>query len=289
MELRTYPRVPIAMEIDLHGEQRLYPGVTADISQGGLFIATFTPPPLGTVVDLMLNLPNANEGFPARGQVCWVRGGRRSAEGPAGCGLRWLLVSAQMLAKIAEFVERSSQDVRPKARPERRTAAMAFERTAKGIAPYRPPKPQDPSPERLEEAELLEVAASQVPQAAPPPIPIQSEQRAFPRVAVEVEVDLESEHNFYAGITGDVSEGGIFIATAVPPPVGSMVELLLKLPTAPAGFTITGEVCWVRELPQSSFGFPAGCGIRWLELPAETMASVTQFVERRETMLFEQC
>ena len=47
------------------------------------------------------------------------------------------------------------------------------------------------------------------------------EQRREKRAPLEVEVSLESENNFYSGITGNVSRGGVFIATYTPPPKGA--------------------------------------------------------------------
>ena len=37
--------------------------------------------------------------------------------------------------------------------------------------------------------------------------------RAAERFDLEVKVDLESDHNFYTGLTQNISSGGVFIAT----------------------------------------------------------------------------
>src|SRR4029079_19692672 len=37
--------------------------------------------------------------------------------------------------------------------------------------------------------------------------------RASERYDLEIKVDLESEHNFYTGLTQNISAGGLFIAT----------------------------------------------------------------------------
>ena len=37
--------------------------------------------------------------------------------------------------------------------------------------------------------------------------------RAAERFDLEVKVDLESDHNFYTGLTQNISAGGLFIAT----------------------------------------------------------------------------
>ena len=43
--------------------------------------------------------------------------------------------------------------------------------------------------------------------------PGSSDLRRYPRHDVELEVTMESESNFYMGLTENLSEGGIFIAT----------------------------------------------------------------------------
>ncbi len=115
----------------------------------------------------------------------------------------------------------------------------------------------------------------------------QEDQRAHRRAHLEVAVNLESEDNFYAGIAGDVSEGGIFVATFNPPPVGATVELTLSLPDFPAGFPVRGVVRWIRDLSACRDGSPAGCGIQFTEIGADALAEVSRFVASRDTILFE--
>ncbi len=120
------------------------------------------------------------------------------------------------------------------------------------------------------------------------PEPAGGEQRVHARAPLSIEVNLESEHNFYAGITGDVSEGGVFVATVSPPPLGALVELLLTLPDAPEGFHLTGEVCWIRDRWMVNDGSPPGCGIRWVQISPEALRAVSEFVNRRrDSILFE--
>lgn len=110
--------------------------------------------------------------------------------------------------------------------------------------------------------------------------------RIHKRAALEVEVTLESEHNFYAGIAGNVSEGGVFVATHVPPPVGATVEVHLRLQGD--RYDIEGVVCWTRDATQSSEFIPAGCGIRWLRISEAALRAIAEFVGDRETILFEE-
>lgn len=109
-----------------------------------------------------------------------------------------------------------------------------------------------------------------------------SEQREHERVHLAVEVTMESHNNFYTGITDDISEGGVFVATAIPLPVGAVVELDLQLPET--AVKIKAVVRWQRNVGSSSDDLPAGCGLQWLDISDEAKAIIRTFTVRRETM-----
>jgi uncharacterized protein (TIGR02266 family) len=113
------------------------------------------------------------------------------------------------------------------------------------------------------------------------------DRRQHVRVPLELEVTLESEHNFYSGITDDISEGGIFVATHTPPPRGSTVEMTLKLPGVKEPFLVKGIVRWVREYKASCDGSPPGCGLQWQELSNEALIHIRGFVSHRETIFYD--
>lgn len=111
--------------------------------------------------------------------------------------------------------------------------------------------------------------------------------RTHERVPIEIAVSMESENNFYAGITDNISEGGVFVATVTPPPRGTVLDLLLSLPGHEAPFQVRGVVRWLRDPQASCEGMPPGCGIQWLEMSRETLMAIHNFVQRRETILFD--
>ncbi len=119
------------------------------------------------------------------------------------------------------------------------------------------------------------------------PAPAPKEMRAHRRAPLTVEVTLESENNFYTGITGDVSEGGVFIATYTAPPVGATVELVLSLPHSTEVFDVRGVVRWVRPLDACGHGLVPGCGIQWTEISHEALSAIHAFVQGRDTIFFE--
>jgi uncharacterized protein (TIGR02266 family) len=107
------------------------------------------------------------------------------------------------------------------------------------------------------------------------------------RVPLEVEVSMVSESNFWTGLTDNISKGGVFVATHQPPPVGSEVEIELKLPTSATSFVVRAVVRWVRTFAQCSDGFPPGCGLQFQSLSEIELFSIQEFVEERETLFYE--
>ncbi len=111
------------------------------------------------------------------------------------------------------------------------------------------------------------------------------EARRYPRIPLEVQVALESDHNFYTGISKDLSEGGIFVATVDPPTVGTEVGFQLLL--SGESFLIYGVVVWIRSVSASSNDAPAGCGIRWLNIEDGALDTIRRFISLRETDFYE--
>ncbi len=112
------------------------------------------------------------------------------------------------------------------------------------------------------------------------------EHRRSPRVPFTVEVTLESDNNFFAGVTNNISEGGVFIASAAPPPVGS--EVAFDLVLGDDRFPVVGVVCWLRDERAASPGAPAGCGVRWHHLDDAALAAIQRFTLARQADLYEE-
>lgn len=113
------------------------------------------------------------------------------------------------------------------------------------------------------------------------------EQRAHERIAIEVEVDLSSEHNFYSGITSDLSEGGVFVATHMPAQIGERLAMNLRLPGSAETFRVEGIVRWVRELRVAIEGVPPGFGMQFTELSPDALDAIHRFVAQRDSIFFE--
>lgn len=69
---RSSARVKMQAAVDFTSDNNFFAGFSANISDGGLFVATVNLLPLGTEVDLSFSLPSG-ERIEARGVVQWVR------------------------------------------------------------------------------------------------------------------------------------------------------------------------------------------------------------------------
>jgi uncharacterized protein (TIGR02266 family) len=121
------------------------------------------------------------------------------------------------------------------------------------------------------------LASTRVKPSAPPG---EDDRRIDLRLEVEVDVGIEGEHTFFTGRTGDLSKGGLFVATDEPLSVGT--ELLLSF-LLPDGYRVLAEavVAWVRVPRYRPDELPAGMGLRFLELSAKDAHAIAHFLRVR--------
>jgi len=111
-------------------------------------------------------------------------------------------------------------------------------------------------------------------------------QREHARYAVDVDIDVTSDHNFYAGLVENMSAGGVFIATHLERPVGTLVELALRIPGTSTPIRGVGEVRWVRRYNEAS-DTPPGLGIRFVMLEPGAVAAIEAFLATRDPLFFD--
>ena len=104
VERRRSPRSPLVVRVSYSTVDALFTEFTRNINEGGLFIATETPPPADTRVALEFQLPGCDEPIQAHGRVAWVQ--PASPDGPAGMGVAFEQLSSAARVHIAELVRR---------------------------------------------------------------------------------------------------------------------------------------------------------------------------------------
>jgi hypothetical protein len=168
-----------------------------------------------------------------------------------------------------------------------------------GLVGGLPPPVPPPAPPPARGAASRPPAAGN-PAASPPPRPrgpsvdlmalideeLVDEPRGRPLPArVEVNVSLVSEHNFYVGQTRRMDSGGVFIATGLPPPVGTRLHVRLGLADG-RKIDLEGEVAFVREKSATIGRQPTGCGVRLLSIPGWAIDAIERFILARQPIVY---
>jgi uncharacterized protein (TIGR02266 family) len=114
-----------------------------------------------------------------------------------------------------------------------------------------------------------------------------AERRTAPRIELEVEVGLETEHNFYTGLTQDISSGGIFVATGLSYRVGEKMTVRFTLPGRKEPIVAESEVRWIRDSRYTKTDAPDGVGLRFISLPPADQAAIVSFLESRDSLFYD--
>lgn len=124
-------------------------------------------------------------------------------------------------------------------------------------------------------AELVALPAAHAPGLAA------SARRQLPRIRLETSIDMHSASNFFTGLSENISDGGVFVATDRDAPIGTEVELAFTLPD---GVEIRGrgQVRWARRRRD---GVVAGLGVQFIDLSGAAQDAVQNFVRVRSPII----
>ena len=107
------------------------------------------------------------------------------------------------------------------------------------------------------------------------------QRRQSQRFQVDLELTLQSESTIWMGQASNVSDGGVFVATKELKPIGTEVELTLKLPGNMLPVWALGVVCWIRETSGKEDA-PLGMGIQFRLIADEALRRIRDFVRERQ-------
>ncbi len=102
------------------------------------------------------------------------------------------------------------------------------------------------------------------------------DKRRFRRATLSAVVDLSRKASHYTGYTENISEGGVFVATPEPLPIGEPLDLRLHLRSG-GDVVVRARVAWVRKARAD--GPPAGMGLQFVSVPEEVREDIRRFVE----------
>ncbi|MCP4674928.1 MAG: TIGR02266 family protein [Deltaproteobacteria bacterium] len=102
----------------------------------------------------------------------------------------------------------------------------------------------------------------------------------------EVAVGSETETNFFTGFEGDISSGGLFIATYDVHPIDTVLTVNAKLP---GGRVVAEEatVRWVREYNEASPEVSPGMGVVFDDLSYDEHREIDYFMTKRDAIFYE--
>jgi uncharacterized protein (TIGR02266 family) len=105
------------------------------------------------------------------------------------------------------------------------------------------------------------------------------------RAALEANIGATTESNFFVGFSGDISDGGVFVATYASLPVGAKVSVLVTLP---GGYeqNIPGTVRFVRD-PMDMDSEP-GIGVKFDRLGGEARELILRFIRKRPPLFYDE-
>lgn len=217
--------------------------------------------------------------FAARLQALELR--RKSAEairtGLRACG-EVLAERSRSLAEDAQTLSRARAAAAAAAALQARATAAAAEAALR--------KPAAPQAEAaVEEVTESRGAAGRPAPPAGNPIGKIALKRVAARVAMQTQVDLSSDSNFFTGFSTNISEGGLFVATVNVLPPGTPVDVTFSLP-AGSRLTIKGEVRWTREVNDRTPEVFPGVGVRFTEVDPAVVSQIKSFVQQREPLFF---
>ncbi len=100
------------------------------------------------------------------------------------------------------------------------------------------------------------------------------ERRRFGRYPCRLRVRFGSARHLREQAITNIGDGGVFVETLYPLPIGAAVDLEMLVGEDPSPLKVRGEVIWVRN---PSEGGTPGMGIRFLEMPPQIKERLDQF------------
>jgi uncharacterized protein (TIGR02266 family) len=102
---RGYSRFSVDLDVSVGSDHNFYAGFAENLSAGGVFIATHKLKPVGSKIELSINLPEGAQ-VRAAGEVRWIRVFNEHSDTPPGMGVRFSDIDATSVAAIQTFLSR---------------------------------------------------------------------------------------------------------------------------------------------------------------------------------------
>src|SRR5262245_18884593 len=106
--------------------------------------------------------------------------------------------------------------------------------------------------------------------------------RQAQRFQVDLELTLQSESTIWMGHAENVSDGGVFIVSRELKPIGTEVEMTIKLPGVNMPVWALGTVVWIRETSGKA-GVPLGLGFQFRLIADAALRKIRDFIREKQS------
>jgi len=106
------------------------------------------------------------------------------------------------------------------------------------------------------------------------------ERRSSPRTDLVVRVNYQTVDDLFSEFARNINDGGIFVETDSPQPIGTSVELEFKLPGADRPIEVVGNVVRSIDAEQAASDGVAGMGIEFENLDADVRQQINEIIQR---------
>lgn len=157
----------------------------------------------------------------------------------------------------------------------------AFDEAIKGVHAYEQKLAGLEEELRAASAQIAALRARALTPATPEPmVAPRSDLRRSPRVQLYTEVELASELGGLRGLTGNVSDSGLFIASGSLPARGALIDVALQLPEV-GWVEARAVVRWGRRFDSQRPEVVPGIGVEFVQLDEPSKLALQRFIEMR--------
>ena len=108
-----------------------------------------------------------------------------------------------------------------------------------------------------------------------------TDRRNHPRIKAKVKVRFKNASAFIAEYTHNISKGGLFVRTAKPCPMESLVEVIIVLPETEEEIHALGRVMHVVTQEEAEEDRPAGMGLELHDISPEDLAKIDRYISEK--------
>jgi len=102
---REYSRFSVDLDVTVGSDHNFYAGFAENLSAGGVFIATHKLKPVGSRIELTINMPDGAQ-IRVEGEVRWIRVFNERSDTPPGMGVKFDNLAPASVSLIQSFLAR---------------------------------------------------------------------------------------------------------------------------------------------------------------------------------------